>query len=95
MTFISNSQKDFARTNRLEYAPTTHMCGMALVESRSEGLGMASDGLELLLESLPPIDKGEVQILPMCWQNLVTGAVCPTDLFLGCEKDSPQRWDGG
>ena len=34
---------------------------------------MVSDGLELPLSDLPPIDEAKIQILPMCWRNPVTG----------------------
>ncbi|KAG2815498.1 hypothetical protein PC118_g13749 [Phytophthora cactorum] len=34
---------------------------------------MVSEGLELPLDQLPPIDKKDIKILPMCWKNPVTG----------------------
>lgn len=48
------------------------MCG---AKSRSDGLGLISDGLELEDSSLPPIDPSKIQILPMVWTNPVTGAL--------------------
>lgn len=46
---------------------------MSPARSRSDGLGLVSDGLELSREELPPIDESKIKILPMCWRNPVTG----------------------
>lgn len=48
---------------------------MSGAKSRSDGLGLISDGLELEDSSLPPIDPSKIQILPMVWTNPVTGAL--------------------
>jgi xanthine dioxygenase len=59
----SDSQKEFARTSRIGYGPHPSVW-MSPAKSRSDGLGMISDGLELPLENLPPIDESKIQILP-------------------------------
>lgn len=45
---------------------------MSQAKSRSDGLGLVSDGLELPTSDLPPIDESKIKILPMCWRNPVT-----------------------
>lgn len=69
---LSDADKDFARTSRIEYAPHPYIW-MSKTKSRSDGLGIISDGLELPNSELPPIDEGKIQILPMVWKNPVTG----------------------
>lgn len=46
---------------------------MSKAKSRSDGLGLFSDDLELPETDLPPIDASKIQILPMVWKNPVTG----------------------
>ena len=68
---LSDSDKAFARTTKVQYAPHPYTW-MANAKSRSDGLGMTSNGLELPYSELPPVDEEKVQILPMCWRNPVT-----------------------
>ncbi|POM65564.1 Clavaminate synthase-like protein [Phytophthora palmivora] len=71
---LSDEDKDFVRGAMVEYAPHLHpYVWMSPARSRSDGLGMISEGLELPLDQLPPIDQKDVKILPMCWKNPVTG----------------------
>ena len=46
---------------------------MSGAKSRSDGLGMVSEGKEIPLENLPLIEEDKIQILPMCWVNPLTG----------------------
>lgn len=46
---------------------------MSPAHSRSTGLGLHSEGLELPDSDLPPIDPKKIMILPMLWKNPVTG----------------------
>lgn len=46
---------------------------MSQAHSRSTGLGMHSEGLELSDSELPPIDPRKIMIFPMTWKNPVTG----------------------
>lgn len=46
---------------------------MSLAKSRSNGLGLHSDGLELSESELPPIEEEKLAILPMVWQCPHTG----------------------
>ena len=46
---------------------------MSPAKSRSDGLGMITDDLELPASELPPINEKDIKILPMCWKNPVTG----------------------
>ena len=71
---LSPADKDFARTSRIEYAPHPYIW-MSAAKSRSDGLGLHSDDLELPDAELPPIDPNKIQILPMTWKNPVTGAL--------------------
>jgi alpha-ketoglutarate-dependent taurine dioxygenase len=69
---LSEEDKEFVRNANVEYAPHPYIW-MSPARSRSDGLGMESDGLELPESELPPIDKADIKILPMCWKNPVTG----------------------
>lgn len=69
---LSEEDKEFVRGAKVEYAPHPYIW-MSPAKSRSDGLGMVSEGLELPLSDLPPINEADVKILPMCWKNPVTG----------------------
>lgn len=69
---LSEEDKEFVRGAKVEYAPHPYIW-MSPASSRSDGLGMVSDGLELPLSELPPIDEKDIKILPMCWKNPLTG----------------------
>lgn len=55
-----------------QYAPHPYIW-MSSARSRSDGLGLISEGAELPSAQLPPIDESKIKILPMCWKNPVTG----------------------
>jgi len=55
-----------------QYAPHPYIW-MSSAKSRSNGLGLVSDDLELPDSQLPPIDVEKIKTLPMCWKNPVTG----------------------
>lgn len=69
---MSPEDQEFARTTRVEYAPHPYVW-MSSAKSRSTGLGLVSEGKEVPLNELPPIEEDKIQILPMCWRNPVTG----------------------
>ncbi|TKA61532.1 hypothetical protein B0A55_12407 [Friedmanniomyces simplex] len=69
---LSVEYKVLARTTRVQYAPHPYIW-MSKAKSRSDGLGLVSEGLELPHLELPPIDDSKIKILPMCWRNPVTG----------------------
>jgi alpha-ketoglutarate-dependent taurine dioxygenase len=69
---LSNEDKAFARSTRVQYHAHPYIW-MSGARSRSDGLGMVSDGLELSDAELPPIEEDKIAILPMCWENPVTG----------------------
>jgi len=69
---LSDEDKEFVRTAMVEYAPHPYIW-MSPARSTSTGLGMVSEGKELPLSDLPPIDEKDIKILPMCWKNPVTG----------------------
>lgn len=69
---LSDADKDFVRTSHVEYAPHPYIW-MSKAKSRSDGLGLLCDDLELPEDQLPSIDPSKVQILPMAWKNPVTG----------------------
>ena len=69
---LSDADKEFVRTSKIEYAPHPYIW-MSGAKSRSDGLGMYSDGAELPEEELPPVEREKVQILPMVWKNPVNG----------------------
>jgi alpha-ketoglutarate-dependent taurine dioxygenase len=69
---LSEEEKEFVRTSKIQYAPHPYIW-MSSCTSRSDGLGLFSDGAELPHSELPPIDGSKIQILPMVWKNPVTG----------------------
>lgn len=70
---LSPEQKEFVIGSKVEYAPHPYVW-ISTAKSRSDGLGMVSEGQELDIGELPPIEhEGDIQILPMAWQNPVTG----------------------
>ncbi|ERT00820.1 uncharacterized protein SPSK_07553 [Sporothrix schenckii 1099-18] len=69
---LSPEDQEFARTTRVEYAAHPYIW-MSGAKSRSNGLGMVSEGKELTEAELPPIEQDKIQILPLCWRNPVTG----------------------
>ena len=68
---LSEEDKTFVRTAKVEYAPHPYIW-MSPARSRSDGLGMVSDGLELAISNLPPVNKTDIKILPMCWKNPIS-----------------------
>lgn len=68
---LSDEDKKFARETKVQYAAHPYVW-MADAKSRSDGLGMLSEGLELSRSSLPEVDEAKVKIYPMCWRNPVT-----------------------
>jgi len=68
---LSEADKEFARTTKVQYAPHPYIW-MSGSKSRSDGLGLVSEGRELPTSELPPIDSSKIKILPMCWKNPVT-----------------------
>ncbi|EXF83702.1 TfdA family Taurine catabolism dioxygenase TauD [Colletotrichum fioriniae PJ7] len=68
---LSPEDQEFVRTTKVEYAPHPYVW-MSSAKSRSTGLGMVSEGKEVPLDDLPPIEEEKIQILPMCWRNPVT-----------------------
>ena len=69
---LSDKDKELVRDAKIEYAPHPYIW-MSPAKSRSDGLGMVSEGLELDASELPPINEADIKILPMCWKNPVTG----------------------
>lgn len=69
---LSEQDKQFARTTKVQYAAHPYIW-MSPARSRSDGLGLVSDGLELPASELPPIDQSKIKVLPMTWRNPVTG----------------------
>jgi alpha-ketoglutarate-dependent taurine dioxygenase len=61
-----------ARTAKIEYAPHPYIW-MSACKSRSDGLGLLTEGHELPAAQLPPVEADKVKVLPMCWRNPVTG----------------------
>ncbi|KAF4983368.1 hypothetical protein FZEAL_1220 [Fusarium zealandicum] len=69
---LSPEDQEFVRNTRVEYAPHPYVW-MSSAKSRSDGLGLVSEGKEVALADLPPVEEDKIQILPMCWRNPVTG----------------------
>ncbi|KAK2058455.1 TfdA family taurine catabolism dioxygenase TauD [Colletotrichum caudatum] len=69
---LSPEDQDFVRTTKVEYAPHPYVW-MSSAKSRPDGLGLVSEGKEVPLADLPPIEEEKIQLLPMCWRNPITG----------------------
>jgi alpha-ketoglutarate-dependent taurine dioxygenase len=69
---LSEDEKEFVRTSKIEYAPHPYIW-ISKAKSRSNGLGIISEGLELDDSELPPIEPSKIRIYPMTWKNPVTG----------------------
>lgn len=69
---LSPEDQLFARTTRVEYAPHPYVW-MSGARSRTDGLGLVSEGKELALDDLPPVEADKIQVLPMCWRDPHTG----------------------
>jgi len=69
---LSEEEKEFVGTSTIQYAPHPYIW-MSGAKSRSDGLGLFSEGNELAYADLPPIEQEKIQILPMVWKNPVTG----------------------
>jgi len=69
---LSEEDKEFVRTTKVEYAPHPYIW-MSGAKSRTTGLGMLSEDLEIPLSDLPEINESMIQVLPMCWKNPVDG----------------------
>ncbi|KAH7034554.1 alpha-ketoglutarate dependent xanthine dioxygenase [Microdochium trichocladiopsis] len=69
---LSPEDQLYARTTKVEYAEHPYIW-MSSAKSRADGLGLVSQGLELAPEQLPPSDPSQIQTLPMCWKNPLTG----------------------
>ncbi|KAF3926982.1 hypothetical protein ABW20_dc0109289 [Dactylellina cionopaga] len=69
---LSDEDKEFARTTKVEYAPHPYIW-MSKAKSLPTGLGLFSDGLELPESELPEVTPSDIQTHPMCWKNPLTG----------------------
>jgi xanthine dioxygenase len=69
---LSPEDRQLALTSKVEYAPHPYIW-MSGAKSRPDGLGMVSEGKEVPIDQLPPVDEDKIQVLPMCWRNPVTG----------------------
>ncbi|KAJ9605011.1 hypothetical protein H2200_010400 [Cladophialophora chaetospira] len=69
---LTPEQKEFVLMSKVEYAPHPYVW-ISTAKSRPDGLGMVSEGKEVAIEHLPPIEHADdIQVLPMAWQNPVT-----------------------
>lgn len=68
---LSEEDKAFVRSTKAQYAPHPYVW-MSKAKSRSDGLGLVSEGLELPESELPEIEQSKVKVLPMVWRNPVT-----------------------
>lgn len=70
---LTPEQQQFVLTSKIEYAPHPYVW-ISSAKSRPDGLGMESEGKEVPLSDLPLIEHAtDIQVLPMAWQNPVTG----------------------
>jgi alpha-ketoglutarate-dependent taurine dioxygenase len=85
---LSPEWQAFALSAQARYAPHPYIW-MKNARSLSNGLGLFSEGRELVRSELPEVDEGNVMTLPLVWTNPVTGrralmlhAYCIEDLIV-------------
>lgn len=84
---LSPEDQEFARTTKVEYAPHPYIW-MSQAKSRSDGLGLVSEGKELALSDLPP--KARSTGSSGCYlQAAPPGRLCPRRLRASKGQDSP------
>ncbi|GAA5808975.1 hypothetical protein MFLAVUS_002375 [Mucor flavus] len=66
--------KELAFKTQVKYAAHPYLW-MSKAKSRPTGLGMVSEGKELLPEQLPPVNEEDIKIYPMLWKNPVTNKI--------------------
>ncbi|KAI8393618.1 uncharacterized protein BYT42DRAFT_591306 [Radiomyces spectabilis] len=71
---LSTEMKDLAFRTQAKYAPHPYLW-MSKAKSRSNGLGMVTEGKELSPEELPPIQEEHIKTYPLLWKNPVTKKV--------------------
>ncbi|PWN52315.1 Clavaminate synthase-like protein [Violaceomyces palustris] len=71
---LSPAEKSLAVRTKVVYAPHPYVW-MSKAKSRSTGLGLESQGLELGPEQLPVVEEEKIKVLPMCWKNPSTGGL--------------------
>ncbi|KAL0952016.1 hypothetical protein HGRIS_008665 [Hohenbuehelia grisea] len=64
--------KSLAVRTSAKYAPHP-FAWMATARAVSTGLGLVSEGRERADKDLPPWKEEDIQVLPVCWKNPVTG----------------------
>ncbi|EFW99197.1 alpha-ketoglutarate dependent xanthine dioxygenase [Grosmannia clavigera kw1407] len=69
---LSEADKEFVRTSTIEYGAHPYIW-MSRAKSRSNGLGLLSEGLELPDDELPAIEWSKIRRYPMVWKNPETG----------------------
>lgn len=69
---LSEEDKEFVRTSEVEYGAHPYIW-MSEARSRSNGLGLFSEGREMPDDRLPPVDPSKIRRYPMVWKNPLTG----------------------
>lgn len=78
---LSAEQKAFALKTMIKYAPHPYIW-IKNAKAHSTGLGIVSEGLELPVEELPPIEEEHIKVYPMVWRNALNGK--PSLQIHGC-----------
>lgn len=78
---LSPKLKERALKTMVKYAPHPYIW-IKHAKALSTGLGIVSEGLELPLNELPPIDDALIRTYPMVWRNKLTGK--PSLQIHGC-----------
>ncbi|KAI5477718.1 hypothetical protein MNV49_006001 [Pseudohyphozyma bogoriensis] len=69
---LTPEQKEWCKNTVVEYPPSPYSwiidCG-----ATSDAFGLFSEGKEQSFDELPPYDEADIQRLPLCWPNPVTG----------------------
>ncbi|PYH95624.1 Clavaminate synthase-like protein [Aspergillus ellipticus CBS 707.79] len=71
LSLLTPEEQSFILTSKIEYAAHPYIW-LRNARSRSTGLGIITESLELPLSSLPPISPDKIKTYPMVWKNPVT-----------------------
>ncbi|TIA68992.1 hypothetical protein E3P91_03831 [Wallemia ichthyophaga] len=69
---LPDNHKSLAVRTQVVYAPHPYVW-MSKAKARPNALGLETEGLELTVEELPPVDDTKIKTYPVLWKNKVTG----------------------
>lgn len=69
---LPDNHKSLAVRTEVVYAPHPYVW-MSKANARSNALGLETEGLELTVDELPPVEDSKIKTYPVLWKNKITG----------------------